>query len=92
MPYYTDLRSLPKSLRTSLPHEALLIYMAAFNHIWEEYREEDKRWFDISREDTARRIAWAAVMRVFYYDYQASTWRRRVSEPRSGIRERERQP
>ncbi len=49
MPYFKDLSALPDSLRKSLPREALEIYLNAFNHVWDEYLEEDSV-FDLPDE------------------------------------------
>ena len=51
MPYATN-DDLPDSIRTHLPAHARDIFRAAFNNAWHTYG---------GREDTAHRVAWAAV-------------------------------
>ena len=60
MPYRT-LSELPDAVRDRLPTPAQEIYKEAFNHAWEEYADPDKRRGDESREEVARKVAWAAV-------------------------------
>ena len=60
MPYQT-LNQLPDAVRDHLPKHAQEIYKEAFNHAWEEYADPDKRRGDESREEVARKVAWAAV-------------------------------
>ena len=60
MPYQT-LSQLPDAVRDHLPKHAQEIYKEAFNHAWEEYADPDKRRGDESREEVARKVAWAAV-------------------------------
>lgn len=60
MPY--DSRSdLPDSVRHVLPAHAQDIYLEAFNSAWDEYKDPDERRGNASREETAHRVAWAAV-------------------------------
>lgn len=53
---YADIDDLPASVRAHLPINAQEIYRAAFNAAFSEYP---------AREDTARRVAWAAVKRRY---------------------------
>ncbi len=48
---YQDNSGLPASVKNHLPLHAQDIYRQAFNSAWEKY----------AREDTAHRVAWAAV-------------------------------
>lgn len=54
---YALIDDLPSGLRARLPRHAQEIYRAAFNAAWETYQdcEPDKR------EETAHRVAWAAI-------------------------------
>lgn len=79
MSYYQDLSKLPNSVRNSLPLHARVIYMNAYNHAWEEYADAEKRRDDSSREETAGRIAWAAVKQVYEKDIQSGLWKRKKS-------------
>lgn len=54
MPYPTN-ADLPPPLRRVLPEHAQDIYRAAFNIAWDEYGDEE----------TAHRVAWAAVKRKY---------------------------
>jgi cation transport regulator len=63
---YTCNDDLPLSVRAHLPAHAQDIFRAAFNHALAEYNEG---------EDTAFRVAWAAVKRG--YDKVGSEWVRK---------------
>ncbi|MFX1674946.1 ChaB family protein [Paraburkholderia sp. A2WS-5] len=58
MPYATN-DDLPASVRNHLPPHAQDIFRAAFNRAW-----ADHAW-DPRHEEAARRIAWAAVKRLY---------------------------
>jgi len=60
MPYKT-IASLPDSLQNVLPHHAQEIYLAAFNSSYNNYKDPHKRATNESREETAHKVAWAAV-------------------------------
>lgn len=60
MPYKT-ISDLPDSVKDHLPKHAQEIYLAAFNNAWEEYKDPEKRYENTSREQTAHKVAWAAV-------------------------------
>jgi cation transport regulator len=60
MPYDTT-DDLPDGVRNSLPAHALEIYRAAFNSAWAQAKDPDEQLDDASREETAHRVAWAAV-------------------------------
>lgn len=55
MPYASN-EDLPPAVRAHLPPHAQDIYRAAFNNAWQRYA---------GREETAHRIAWAAVKRRY---------------------------
>ncbi|HUB06843.1 MAG TPA: ChaB family protein [Myxococcales bacterium] len=55
MPYRTN-ADLPAALQRRLPPHAQDIYREAFNNAWERYGED---------EQTAFRVAWAAVKRLY---------------------------
>jgi cation transport regulator len=67
MPYATN-TDLPIGVRKNLPQHAQDIYRAAFNAAYERYGP--------GHEDTAHRIAWAAVKRS-YVQRGAGIWVRR---------------
>ena len=64
MPYERN-ADLPAAVRRSLPSEAQTIYRKAFNNAWNQYRERKKRRGGASREETAHKVAWAAVKASF---------------------------
>lgn len=53
--------TLPDSVRHVLPAHAQDIYLKAFNHAWDEYKDKSDRRGDDSREEVAHKVAWAAV-------------------------------
>ena len=61
---YPSLSALPESVRNNLPRHAQEIYLAAFNNAWEEYRDPADRRGEASREETAHKVAWAAVRQI----------------------------
>jgi cation transport regulator len=72
---YKSLSALPDSVRTHLPVHAQEIYLAAFNHAWEEYRDPGSRRSNASREEVAHKVAWAAVKHL--YEKVTGEWRRK---------------
>ena len=62
---YQNLADLPESVRDNLPEHAQDIYMEAFNHAWDEYDEPSERRGDASRDETAHKVAWSAVKKVY---------------------------
>jgi cation transport regulator len=64
MPYST-LNELPESVKDNLPHHAQEIYKEAYNSAWEQYKDPQERRGDASREETAHRVAWAAVKQKY---------------------------
>jgi cation transport regulator len=52
-------------IREHLPPHAQEIFLQAFNHAWQEYASPSKRYAGSSREETAMRVAWAAVKRRY---------------------------
>ncbi len=76
MPYKT-LDDLPKVVRDNLPKHAQEIYQAAFNSAWEQYDQPEERRGDASREETAHRVAWAAVKQSFEKDETTGKWQKK---------------
>ena len=62
---YERLSDLPASVKDNLPKHAQEIYQAAYNNAWDEYADPDERQGDASREETAHRVAWAAVKKKY---------------------------
>lgn len=62
---YGSIDSLPENVRKVLPAHAQAIFREAFNSAYEEYKDPDERRGDDSREDVARKVAWAAVKKQY---------------------------
>lgn len=73
MPYKT-VKDLPDSVRDNVPQHAQEIYMAAYNSAWDEYKDDDDRRDDASREETAHRVAWAAVKKKYEKNDETGKW------------------
>ncbi|MEK6291141.1 MAG: ChaB family protein [Paraburkholderia tropica] len=67
MPYATN-DDLPASVRNHLPSHAQDIFRAAFNHAWAAHASDPRQ------EEAARRIAWAAVKRLYVRTGTSDTW------------------
>jgi cation transport regulator len=74
MPYAT-IKDLPDSVRENLPKHAQEIYLAAFNSAWEEYKDPKERRGKASREETAHKVAWAAVKDKYEKDDASGKWK-----------------
>jgi cation transport regulator len=64
MPYNSD-SELPESVRNVLPEHAQHIYREAFNSAYDQYDKPEERRDDADREETAHRVAWAAVKQKY---------------------------
>ncbi|MBZ0321187.1 MAG: putative cation transport regulator ChaB [Anaerolineae bacterium] len=73
MPYKTK-SELPDSVRENLPAHAQQIYMEAFNSAWEQYDQPHERRGDDSREETAHKVAWAAVKKKYEKNEKTGKW------------------
>jgi cation transport regulator len=62
---YKSISDLPDSVRDNVPRHAQEIYKEAFNSAWDEYADEDERRGEASREETAHKVAWAAVKKDY---------------------------
>lgn len=71
MPYDSN-EDLPANVRDVLPPHAQDIYRAAFNNAWKEYADPSRRRGDADREETAHKVAWAAVKQR--YEKQGDAW------------------
>lgn len=71
MPYHRN-TELPEAVKSRLPRHAQDIYRSAFNNAWQEYKSPHMRQ-DVSREETAHKVAWAAVKRR--YEKVGEDWR-----------------
>lgn len=75
---YRNTSQLPQAVREHLPAHALGIYMRAFNNAWKQYKDPRKRHKEGTREETAHRVAWAAVERT-YKKGNSGRWQRKPS-------------
>lgn len=62
---YSRIEDLPDSVRDHTPKHAQEIYKEAFNSAWDEYKDPGDRRGDAGREETAHRVAWAAVKQKY---------------------------
>jgi cation transport regulator len=69
---YNQVADLPDSVKDHLPKHAQEIYQAAYNSAWEQYDKPEERRGDASREETAHRVAWAAVKEK--YEKRGDNW------------------
>jgi len=74
---YKGVEDLPESVRAHLPVHAQEIFLKAFNSACEEYADPAKRRGDASQEETAFRVAWAAVKEVYEKDEKTGEWKRK---------------
>jgi cation transport regulator len=58
---YASIADLPPPVQSHLPLHAQEIYLAAFNNAWTEYQSRGVE----QPEQTAHRVAWAAVKRKY---------------------------
>jgi cation transport regulator len=72
---YKSVQALPDRVRDNLPKHAQEIYQEAFNSAWEQYDEPEERRGDDSREETAHKVAWAAVKKMYEKDEGSGKWR-----------------
>ncbi len=62
---YTQLTELPDSVKENLPKHGQAIYQEAYNSAWDQYKAAADRRGDATREETAHRVAWAAVKKCY---------------------------
>lgn len=74
---YESINELPESVRNVLPEHALNVYKEAFNNAYEEYAKPGDRRDDASHEETAHRVAWAAVKKAGYEKSEGGGWLKR---------------
>lgn len=72
---YEKLSDLPESVKAHLPKHAQEIYLAAYNNAWKQYRRPEDRRDEASREETAHKVAWAAVKQE--YEKDGDKWQKK---------------
>ena len=65
---YKTNTDLPESVKNNLPEHAQDIYRKAFNNAWKQYEDPSERRGSASQEETAHKVAWAAVKEVYEKD------------------------
>lgn len=71
---YDALKELPDNVRNVLPEHAQEIYKEAFNSAWDQYDDPEDRRRDVSREETAHKVAWSAVKNQYTKDADSGNW------------------
>ena len=71
---YSSISELPDGVKNALPKHAQEIYKGAFNGAYEQYKEPSDRQEDLDREETAHRVAWAAVKKAGYEKAGSGKW------------------
>jgi len=72
---YNDVSDLPNSVKKALPEKAQEIFLAAYNSAWDNYKKQEDRKGDSSREETAFKVAWSAVKKK--YEKKGDTWKKK---------------
>jgi cation transport regulator len=72
---YNRTNELPDSVKDNLPAHGQEIYMEAFNSAWDQYDDPEDRREGASREETAHRVAWAAVKNRYEKDEKSGRWK-----------------
>lgn len=67
---YKSIKDLPDSVQHVLPSHAQEIYKKAFNAAYDEYAERGPE----GREETAHKVAWAAVKKKYRKNEQTGKW------------------
>jgi len=62
---YDNISELPDRIKNVLPSHAEEIYLEAFNHALETYKDESKRRTNDSLEEIAQKVAWSAVKKKY---------------------------
>jgi len=69
---YDSIAELPDSVQETLPKKAQQIYRRVFNSAWKEYADPTRRRRGASLEETAHKVAWAAVEKS--YEKKGGRW------------------
>ena len=77
MPKDQSTEDLPESVRNVLPKHAQEIYQEAHNNALEQYKDPKKRRGHVSLEETAHKVAWAAVKEKYAKDEESGKWKQK---------------
>ncbi len=75
MPPGKGKEDLPESVKNVLPNHAQEIYREAHDHALEQYKDPKKRRGDASLEETAHKVAWAAVKEKYEKNEKTGKWK-----------------
>jgi cation transport regulator len=70
-----SLEDLPENVKNVLPKHAQEIYKEAYNNALEQYKDPEKRRGDASLEETAHKVAWAAVKEKYEKNEDTGKWK-----------------
>jgi len=70
-------QDIPESVKNVLPRHAEEIYLEAYKHALEQYKDPQKRRGNASLEETAHRVAWAAVKQKYEKNEQTGKWQKK---------------
>jgi cation transport regulator len=71
---YAKVSEIPEKVRGKLPSHAQEIYRSAFNNACKQYESEEKRKTGSGQEQTAHKVAWAAVKQKYRKDRTSGQW------------------
>lgn len=74
---YKGINDLPNRVKENLPEHAQEIYLEAFNSAWDQYAKPEERRGDATREETAHKVAWSAVKKVYLKDEKTGEWKKK---------------
>ena len=77
MPKDQSTEDLPENVRHVLPKHAQEIYQEAHNNALEQYKDPKKRRGHASLEETAHKVAWAAVKEKYEKDEESGRWKQK---------------
>ena len=70
-------QDIPGSVKNVLPQHAEEIYLEAYKNALEQYKDPQKRRGNASLEETAHRVAWAAVKQKYEKNEQTGKWQKK---------------
>ncbi len=76
---FKNVSDLPGAITDNLPKHGQEIYLAAYNSAWDEYKDKDDRRQGATREETAHKVAWAAVKNVYAKNTKTGKWEAKTS-------------
>lgn len=70
-------KDLPESVKNVLPKHAEEIFLEAYNNALEQYKDPQKRRNNASLEETAHKVAWAAVKKKYEKNEATGKWQKK---------------